>query len=69
MAGKGIGRDLLSYIKQETIEQTRSGCRYITVDAYTISVEFYSKNGFVFLTEEDKGKSTRLMYFDLKPLL
>ncbi|MDE6769746.1 MAG: hypothetical protein K2J78_08505, partial [Muribaculaceae bacterium] len=45
-----------------------SAFRYITVDAYLSAVDFYSKNGFVELTEKDKNDHTRLMYFDMMEL-
>ena len=67
--GQGIGSKMLEYIKELFIKETHSGCRYITVDAYSASVKFYEKNGFEFLTDEDKDKETRLMYFDLKPFI
>lgn len=47
---------------------TRSGCRFLTVDAYADVVDFYeSRCGFKFFTETDVNDDTRLMYFDLKP--
>lgn len=67
--GQKTGTKLLEYIKGLFLETPNSGCRYITVDAYSASVNFYRKNGFEFLTEEDEGKDTRLMYFDLKPFV
>ena len=50
------------------IDNNRTGCKFITVDAYAQSLDFYVKNGFNFLTDQDIGKDTRLMYFDLSPL-
>ncbi len=48
----------------------RSGCRFITVDAYREAVAFYEKNGFVVAKtvedEEDRRASTIAMFFDLK---
>lgn len=64
----GIGRALLDYTKELFITNNRTGCRYITVDAYKASLQFYEKNGFKFLTDNDKNANTRLMYFDLMPL-
>lgn len=61
-----IGTAIIDYIKQLFIINNRTGCRFITVDAYKESVNFYSKNDFKFLTTQDAGEDTRLMYFDLK---
>ena len=66
--GIGYGRAILDYLKILFITNNRSGCKYITVDAYAESLEFYEKNQFAYLTESDKGKDTRLMYFDLRTL-
>jgi GNAT superfamily N-acetyltransferase len=65
---KGIGTALLDYIKLWFIENNKTGCRFITVDAYNKSLGFYQKNGFIFMTSKDEGKDTRLMYFDLSSL-
>jgi predicted GNAT family N-acyltransferase len=67
MAGLGFGKTILYYIKKTyTNSLQQAGCRFITVDAYANAINFYEKNGFKFLTEEDKDKETRAMYFDLK---
>ena len=63
--GRGIGTITLDYIKEMFITNNRTGCRYITVDAYAASLSFYEKNGFEYLTNRDIGSDTRLMYFDL----
>ena len=49
--GQKIGTKLLEFIKGLFLETPNSGCRYITVDAYRASVDFYCKNGFEFLTD------------------
>jgi GNAT superfamily N-acetyltransferase len=66
--GADIGTQLLDYIKILFIDNNKTGCRYITVDAYNNAktISFYKKNGFSFLTENDKDEQTRLMKFDLK---
>ena len=61
----GIGTMIIDYLKQLFISSNRTGCKYITVDAYNQSLSFYEKNEFAFLTESDKNNETRLMYFDL----
>ena len=47
----------------------KAGCRFITVDAYADALEFYYKMGFMPLTKEDEGATTRLLYFDLESFL
>jgi len=66
--GNGIGTMILDYIKELFITNNRTGCRYITIDAYRASLSFYEKNGFQYLTSKDKDSDTRLMYFDLMTL-
>ncbi len=61
----GLGTEILDYIKMLFRNNNRTGCRFITVDAYSQSLRFYERNSFVYLTESDKGEDTRLMYFDL----
>lgn len=65
----GFGGQLLDYIKGMFITNNRTGCQYITVDAYSQSLRFYEKNGFKYFTDEDKGKDTRQMYFSLVDLV
>lgn len=67
--GQHIGTALLDYIKLTFINNNRTGCRYITVDAYAESLKFYEKNGFQYMTDTDIGHETRLMYFELTPLM
>jgi len=47
----------------------RTGCRFITVDAYHDAVGFYQKSGFDFISEKDQNDATRSMYYDLKRFL
>lgn len=63
--GNAIGSFLLDFIKSYFIEDNKTGCRFVTVDAYAAAVPFYLKNGFTPLTDNDKDDSTRLLYFDL----
>lgn len=63
--GQGIGTMILDYLKAWFRIEKKTGCRFLTVDAYAGSLEFYLKNGFNYLNEEMPGKNTRLMYFDL----
>lgn len=68
--GKGIGTNILNYIKYWFIDNNKTGCRFITVDAYKTALNFYEKNNFKYLTSEEfeKKSDTRLMYYDLMPL-
>ena len=63
--GQQIGTTILNYIKSMFVIENKTGCRFLTVDAYLDAVPFYEKNGFRFLTQEDDDPHTRLMYFDL----
>jgi len=65
--GKDIGTSIVSFLIDSFLTNNKTGCRFITVDAYNKSLGFYEKNGFIYLTEKDKGKDTRLMYLDLHP--
>lgn len=62
---QGYGADILNWAKDLFITNNRTGCRYITVDAYRESLEFYKKNGFVLMKDSDLNSDTQLMYFDL----
>ena len=67
-AHQGIGEQILQYVKALFAFGNRSGCRFLTVDAYADAVSFYeNKGGFKFFTETDINDDTRLLYFDLKP--
>jgi GNAT superfamily N-acetyltransferase len=68
LQGQGMGTAMLDYIKYMFITNNRTGCRFITVDAYSGSLKFYENNGFKYMTEGDLHKDTRLMYFDLAVL-
>jgi GNAT superfamily N-acetyltransferase len=66
----GLGSEILDFLKRWFIDGNKTGCRFITVDAYNKPeiVRFYEKNGFRFLTPTDIEAETRLMYYDLKPI-
>lgn len=64
---KKIGTQILDLIKMSFITKNKTGCRFITVDAYNNknTLNFYEKNNFNFFpTKKPKGQ-TVLMYFDL----
>ena len=64
-----IGRQMMDFIKRFFVVENKTGCRFITVDAYNKPeiLEFYRKNGFTFLSEKDTSRPTRTMKYDLKP--
>lgn len=64
---RGIGSKILHFINMAFTNGNRTGCRFVTVDAYANVTDFYLKNGFHFLTKKDAKDATRLMCFDLKP--
>jgi len=63
-----LGTSLLNMTKDLFLTNNRTGCRFITVDAYRndITISFYQKNGFQFLWDKDKDDDSRIMFFDLK---
>ena len=78
--GKGIGAELIKYIKQLILLPTQmTACRYLTVDAYNNPsvLKFYETNGFqkLFSTDlqekehigmsQDRELKTKLMFYDL----
>ena len=63
--GSGLGRNILDFIKAWFTIGNKTGCRFIVVDAYAQSIDFYQKNGFALLSGNDQKEKTRLMYFDL----
>jgi hypothetical protein len=63
---RGIGSFILDGIKQMLIQKTDTGCRFLTVDAYSTALNFYLKNEFQYISSQDEGENTRLMYYDLK---
>lgn len=79
-AGKGIGRELMDFIKAWFIdENNKTGCRFIVVDAYneTDTLGFYERNGFQPLFSSDEQEKeyygiektehlkTKFLFFDL----
>lgn len=67
-SGRSYGSKILDLVKGMFAINNKTGCRYITVDAYAVAIPFYEKNGFKFLSVDDEGEDTRLMYYDLKNL-
>jgi GNAT superfamily N-acetyltransferase len=71
--GQGIGRSLVDYVKNLFIENNRTGCKFLTVDAYNNpkTIKFYENNGFQHLLGRTpmENPKTKLMYFDLASLV
>ena len=67
--GRQIGTTVLDYIKSMFVIENKTGCRFLTVDAYLEAVPFYVKNGFRFMNAEDNDPHTRLMYYDLMDIV
>ena len=67
--GLHIGSLLLNFIKYFFKGKNKTGCRFITVDAYINAIPFYKKYEFKELTISDKDdEHTRALIFDLKQL-
>ena len=68
MKGQHIGEFMIRAIKSFFLADNKTGCRFLTVDAYAAAIPFYLKQKFVPLTVEDEGAETRLLYFDLNDI-
>lgn len=66
--GLGIGSIMVTLIKTFFTIKTIAACRFITVNAYNNekTLNFYSKNDFLFLTPTDESEELRTMYYDLR---
>jgi hypothetical protein len=64
--GGGYGKMILDFTKMSFTNNNKTGCKFITVDAYKGSLLFYEKMGFKYLSSKDKKSDTRLMYFNLQ---
>lgn len=63
---QGIGTAILDYTKALFVDNNRTGCAFITVDAFQKSIPLYHKNGFSHLSNADRKGKTRLMYYNLE---
>ena len=72
---KSWGAFILNYVKQWMVTENKTGCRFITVDAYQSAVPFYLKNGFLFMGSQERVRyekqkgDTVAMYFDLMQIV
>lgn len=64
--GKGFGKQIIQFTIKYFTEKNKTGCKFVTVDAYRQSLEFYSKMGFKYLSSADEKSDTRLMYYNLE---
>lgn len=65
LKGQSIGSYLIKFIKTLFFIDNKTGCRFLTVDAYKDAIPFYEKNDFSFLSDSDIDSRTRLLFFDL----
>lgn len=66
--GQSLGTFMLDFIKSYFVIDNKTGCRFITVDAYNEAVPFYQKNNFLFLSKIADTDHTKLMFFDLNEI-
>lgn len=66
--GQQIGTFLIDFVSTLFVTDNKSGCRFLTVDAYSQAIPFYQKNDFTFLSAVDENQRTRLMYYDLSDI-
>lgn len=67
-ASRGLGHALIAEALRISLSVSEQvGCRGVVVDAYPTAVEWYSKYGFVPLSETS-GKRTHKMYLDIRTL-
>ncbi len=65
---QNIGTEILNILKKLFVTNNRTGCRFLTVNAYNKPsvLTFYLRNDFQFLNEEKyKRKETQFMFYDL----
>ena len=67
LKGQHIGQFLINFIKSFFLADNKTGCRFLTVDAYAAAIPFYLKQKFVPLTVEDEGAETRLLAIYASP--
>jgi GNAT superfamily N-acetyltransferase len=82
LRGNQIGDQLMDFIKGWFIDNNKTGCRFLLVDAYNEPkvLEYYVRNGFEYLLrmedeikKDEKGNDlplrTRIMFYDLIQLV
>lgn len=66
---QSVGTYLLEFIEEYFLIDNKSGCRFVTVDAYADAIPFYIRNNYQFLNDDDEDRRTRVMYLDLASLV
>lgn len=66
--GQSLGTFILDFIKSYFVIDNKTGCRFLTVDAYSDTVPFYLKNNFLPLSKEADTDYTKLLFFDLEEI-
>ena len=66
--GQGYGKKIINFTKGLFTNKNKTGCKFITVDAYRKSLPFYEKMGFKYLSSRDIKSDTRLMYYNLEAI-
>ena len=66
--GQGVGSILLDFVKSYFLVDNKTGCRFVTVDAYIDAVPFYERNDFLHLKGLDEDPVTRLLFYDLNDM-
>lgn len=66
--GQSLGTFILDFIKSYFVIDNKTGCRFLTVDAYRNATQFYIKNGFLPLSTDADTDFTQLLYFDLEEI-
>ncbi len=70
MRGHAAGTKLLNFVKTYFTMDNKTGCRFVTVDAYINAIPFYEKNGFRPLNSDDEDATyTRTLFFDLNDII
>lgn len=68
--GMDLGSNILDFIKLMFLNNNRTGCAFITVDALKDALPFYLKNNFKIMTKGFlNNKDTCQLYFDLNQLI
>jgi GNAT superfamily N-acetyltransferase len=65
--GTGVAYDLMAFIKGFSIKDHKPACRLLLLDALNQprQIQYYKRNGFEFLLDNDADEKNRIMYFDL----
>ncbi len=69
--GNKFGAKIVFFLKIFFVVKNKTGCRFITVDAYNKPkvIKFYQDNGFTLLPIKNPDRRHTLpLYFDLKPI-